>query len=327
MNPPSLDDHERNQQSRDTRMPEQCRRSTRARPLTWRFARLPILLSVLLAFCCRAATARAEALPPAAPQAESQQQSAQQLVRDVVWNEIQAQKQDQRHWRFHETQWKSAGRKMYDVIQTKYGNLHRLLAIDGKPLQGKALEVENKRIQRLSSEPDQIAAAQKRRDADARQEQRLLRMLPPAFIFHRVSQQGDTVTLSFVPNPNFRPSTHEAEVFHHMEGTMLVDARMKRLLQIDGRLTSPVEFWGGLLGHLDAGGTFKVEQRDVGEGHWDMVYLHVEMNGKALFFKTISVHQQEAYSDYRLVPEDLTPRQAARELQEDVELQRDRPGQ
>jgi hypothetical protein len=323
MNRPFLDDHEPKQRSRDTRVPERSRGSTRERLLTPRFAPLPILFSVSLAFCCCAATARAKALPPAAPQAESQQASAQQLVTDVVWNEIQAQQHDQRHWRFHETQWKSAGRKLYDVIQTKYGDLHRLLAIDGKPLQGKALEAENKRIQRLSSEPEQIAAVQKRRDADSRQEQRLLRMLPQAFIFHRVSQEGDTVKLSFVPNPNFRPSTREAEVFHHMEGTMLVDAQVKRLLQIDGRLTSPVEFWGGLLGHLDAGGTFKVEQRNVGEGHWDMVYLHVEMNGKALFFKTISVHQQEAYSDYRLVPEDLTPQQAARELQEDVESRRD----
>lgn len=298
-------------------------------PLLLRLAALPILVSLPLAFSPCAA-ARASALPSAVAHAKSptssHDENAQQLVRDVVWNEVQAQTKDQRHWRFHETQWRSAGRKLYDVIQTKYGDLHRLLSINGQPLDGKALAAENSRIERLSAQPAQVQDAQKKRDQDAKQERTMMRMLPHAFIFHEVSREGDVVKLAFIPDPNFHPSTREAEVFHHMEGTMLVNGRVKRLVQIDGRLTSPVQFWGGLLGHLDAGGTFKVQQKNVGYGHWDMVYLHVEMNGKALFFKTISVHQQEAYSDYELVPDDLTLQQAARELRQDVE-RRDLAGQ
>lgn len=282
----------------------------------------PIVISFSLAFSC-CAIIQASTLPPAVAHSACREiashDNAQQLVREVVWNEVQAQNNDRRHWRFHETQWKAAGRKLYDVIQTKYGDLHRLLSVDGKPLDGKALQAENSRIEHLSSEPAQIQDAQKKRDQDAKQERTMLRMLPNAFIFREVSREGDVVKLAFTPDPNFHPATREAEVFHHMEGTMLVDGRMKRLLQIDGRLTSPVQFWGGLLGHLDAGGTFKVQQKNVGYDHWDMVYLHVEMNGKALFFKTISVHQQEAYSDYQLVPDDLTLRQAARELRQDAE--------
>lgn len=103
-----------------------------------------------------------------------------------------------------------------------------------------------------------------------------------------------------------------------MEGTMVVDAKAKRLVSINGRLTSEVKFWGGLLGHLDAGGTFHVEQRRVGAGHWDEILLDVRMDGKALFFKTIGVRQNETYSDYRQEPENISLQEAAQQLEKDT---------
>lgn len=288
---------------------------------------LSILLSVPLAFFCVVVPAtRTFAASPTRTRG-NEEQSAQQLVRDVVWNEVQAETHDKRHWHFLETQWKGAARKVYDVIQTKYGDVHRLLAIDGRALDAQAQEAESRRIQKLCNDPQQIEQAQKARDADAKQERELLEMLPDAFIFREVGRKGDVVTLDFTPNPNFRPSTHEAQVFHHMDGTMLVDGRARRLLEIHGKLTTPVEFWGGLLGHLDAGGTFNVVQRDVGEGHWDMVYLRVNMDGKALFFKTISVHDHEAYSDYKRVPDGITPSEAAKQLKQDAESPHDFAGE
>ncbi|MGH9735634.1 MAG: hypothetical protein ACRD8A_13720 [Candidatus Acidiferrales bacterium] len=292
-----------------------------------RLSTLPIFLALPLAFSCVAVPV-AEAFPASAASAhENEHESAQQLVRDVVWNEIQTQTHDTRLWHFHETQWKGAVRKMYDVIQTKYGDIHRLVAIDGHPLDGKALQAENRRVQKLSGDLKEIEQAQKARDADAKQERGLLEVLPKAFIFRETGRKGDVVKLAFTPDPNFHPSTHEAQVFHHMDGTMLVDARAKRLLEIHGTLMTPVEFWGGLLGHLDAGGTFNVVQRDVGEGHWDMVYLRVNMDGKALFFKTISVHDHEAYSNYRRVPDDITPADAAKQLKQDAESPHDFAGE
>jgi hypothetical protein len=304
-----------------------CRNdSISAIPQRIRLASLSVLLFFLLTFFSSVSLQAGARLLPPTPK-EPHQESAHDLVRDVVWNEVQAQLHDETHWRFHETQGRDAARKLYDVIQTQYGELHRLLAIGGNALKGRALQVENNRIQQLSENPAQMEAAQKRRDADAMQERTMLRMLPDAFLYHEEGQQGDIMKLSFAPNPDFNPSSREAEVFHHMEGTVLVDVEVKRLVQIDGRLMTRVNFWGGILGHLDQGGTFQVEQRDVGDGHWDMVFLNVNMNGKALFFKTISVQQHETYSDYHRVPDDLSPAQAARELKQDVESQRDLSGE
>jgi hypothetical protein len=45
-----------------------------------------------------------------------------------------------------------------------------------------------------------------------------------------------------------------------MEGTMLVDAEKRRLVQIDGRLAQDLELLGGLFGHLKKGGHLSVKR-------------------------------------------------------------------
>ena len=51
---------------------------------------------------------------------------------------------------------------------------------------------------------------------------------------------------------------------------------------------------------------------------WEMTQLTVRMDGKALFFKTIAVRQQELYSHYQPVPTRLTLAQAADILRKDT---------
>jgi hypothetical protein len=114
---------------------------------------------------------------------------------------------------------------------------------------------------------------------------------------------------------------HPAQVFHHMEGTLLVDGQQKRLAEISGELTSEVKFLGGLLGHLNKGGTFLVKQQDLGSGHWELTTMDVQMNGKALFFKTIAVREQETDTHFQQVPDDMTLQQALEVLQKDASVQ------
>ncbi len=49
-----------------------------------------------------------------------------------------------------------------------------------------------------------------------------------------------------------------------MAGVMLINNRNKRLAELSGKLISEVKFGGGILGHLDKGGTFEVKQGDGG---------------------------------------------------------------
>jgi hypothetical protein len=119
------------------------------------------------------------------------------------------------------------------------------------------------------------------------------------------------VKLSFRPNPNFRPLSLEARVFHDMEGEMWVDCKRERLAAFNGHLTQDVKFGLGLLGHLDKGGHFEVRQAEVVLGHWDMTTMSLEMTGKALLFKSIRVQKKENRRDFHQVADDLTLTQAA----------------
>jgi len=236
----------------------------------------------------------------------------------MIGNELQAQTNDHTLWRFHELQQRDGARKLYDVIETRIGDLHRLLAVNERPLTGSAAVTEENRIQKLAKDPSRVAAAQKKLEQDVKEGRSLLRTFPSAFIFRDEGQQGDLLKVGFVPNPNYKPASHEAEVFHHMKGTMVLDTKAKRLVSIDGRLTSPVKFWYGLLGHLDASGTFHVEQRYIGDGHWDEILMDVHMDGKALFFRTIGVREKESYSDYQEEPENISLQEAAQQLGKDT---------
>jgi len=240
------------------------------------------------------------------------------LVHEVVHNEIEAQLQDRSLWCHREqTQEDGKASKTADICETRDGDLERVIAVDGKELSLAQSEAEDRRIQDIIKHPDQLKSKQKKQREDGEQERNMFKMFADAFCFQIERQSGALITLRFRPNPAFRPTTRASQVFHHMEGTLAVNAESKRLVKINGRLTSEVKFLGGILGHLDKDGTFTVRQEEVGPGHWDLTYLNVHMNGKVLCFKTITVLQKKTLSDYRPLPSDVTLQQTADLLRHD----------
>jgi hypothetical protein len=182
-------------------------------------------------------------------------------------------------------------------------------------------QAEDRRIQKMLNQPTLMRRRQKQQHQDAMQARNLMKMFPAAFRFQYDGMQGSLIKLKFTPKPNFRASRRVEQGFHHMEGNLLLDSRQNRLAEISGELTSEVKFFGGLLGHLDKGGTFLVRQRDMGSGHWELTSMDIEMNGKALFFKTIAVREIEVYSTFRQVPDGTTLQQALTYLQRDPNVQ------
>src|SRR5215469_661081 len=238
------------------------------------------------------------------------QLDAERLARDVFENEVHAQINDQSLWCYRQLKEEQGKKRLFAVCQTNDGEIDRLLEVNGQELNPKQRQAEDQRIQKMLDDPDQMRQQRKKSEEDGKLEQDLLKMFPDACRFQFAGMQGDLIKLKFTPNPDFRPSSRAAQVFHHMEGSLLVDGEQKRLAEIEGQLTSPVRFGWGLLGHLDKGGTFLVKQQDMGSGHWELTTLDVEMNGKALLFKTIAVRENEIDTDFRQVPEGIKPQEA-----------------
>ncbi|MGH9830979.1 MAG: hypothetical protein ACREDR_47855, partial [Blastocatellia bacterium] len=189
-----------------------------------------------------------------------------QFVRNVLNNEVKAEDNDTTYWRFRETDHKNGRKEVSDVVDTKYGEVRRLVEINGHAITAQQQQSEDQRIAGLVSDPAKIKEQEKKRREDGKHEEKMLKMLPNAFRYQYDGMDGHLTKLRFSPNPSFHPPDHEAMVFHHMVGTMWLDGEQKRLARIDGRLTSDVLFGYGLLGRLYKGGTFSVMQVDLGSG-------------------------------------------------------------
>jgi len=244
--------------------------------------------------------------------------SANDLVRAVVANELKAQGESHGRWMYRVEREEQGKRKTKEVAQTRQGSLDRLVAIDGRPLNTKEEQDESERIGNLIRNSVEQQRLEQTKRKDAEECEAFFKMLPDALTFVYTGRDGDLIRLSYRPNPSFQPPSREARVFHEMEGEMWVHETQRRLVRIHGQLIADVKFAGGLLGHLEKGGHFNVEQRELSPGQWDLTFMEVDMKGKALFFKTIAVKEKEYRSNFRTVPNGLTLAEAADMLTKQV---------
>jgi hypothetical protein len=221
--------------------------------------------------------------------------SAGEVLRRAVDGELQAQAGDHTHWMYQVKAGVSGKERVKLVVETRDGDLDRLRSLNGQPITPEQESQEDQRIASIVNKPKSHERSKQRREQaeDARKTDELFRMLPSAVIASYGERRGDLVEILFQPNPNFHPSSREGAVFHGMAGRIWINQRENRLAEIEGHLIEDVRFAGGLLGHLDKGGEFHVRQSEVTPDHWEITLLHVNMHGKALFFKTIAVQENE----------------------------------
>jgi hypothetical protein len=236
--------------------------------------------------------------------------SANDLVRKVVSTEQKAGAEDHSQWMYQAQIARPKPAETKTIVETKACDLDYVEAIGGKPLTPDERRAEDQRVQRLVDDADAQHKARKVRDTDAKQSARLFAMLPDAFLFTEAGVDGDKLKLAYVPNPQYSPHSTEAFVFHKMDGFIVVNTRENRLVEIAGHLPQRVEFAGGLFGHLDAGGTFDVQREEIAPGFWKITKIVANMNGKAVFFKSVDVHQDEVHSHFAQVAETTTLVQA-----------------
>jgi hypothetical protein len=228
------------------------------------------------------------------------------LVRKAVANE-NSSANDNRHYMYRLIKRKPDHTETREMIETDQGTIGRLLLWNGKSLTPEQREKEDKRLQRLINDPQQLAQKQKSQKEDDRRTRNMVAAMPDAFIYEyagikREEPWGELVILKFKPNPNFDPPQRETMVYRGMEGTMAIAIPAYHIAKIEAHLFRDVNFGWGILGHLDQGGQFVVEQKPIEPNHWEPSHMVLNFTGKALLFKTIRIDDDETTTDYRPVP-------------------------
>jgi hypothetical protein len=241
--------------------------------------------------------------------AQDSQPRALEAVKAAVASELQNARADKSTW-FYRDQDDQPGRNaLYQAIETPQGDLRRLLVLNGKPLDSAAAQAEADRIRHFVADPAEQARARKNGAHDGDQAEQLLKSLPEAYIWTLVSETPEFITLSYRPRPSFDPPNIEARVMGTMAGTLIVARDGNRIRTLKGALSEDVKFGYGIFGKLDRGGTFDIERRQVGGGHWQIVETHVHIGGHA-FFKTIGSQQDEVKTDWKPSPAETLPEAA-----------------
>lgn len=244
--------------------------------------------------------------------AQSSQPEALQAIRTAVDSEMQANRTDRTIWTYRDHDEVPGKNATYTTIETRQGTLRRMIELDGKPLSPSAEQAETQRIEEYVGDPSAQAKARKSGAHDDAQAAELLKMLPDAFIWTLVTQSPEFTTLRFQPNPNFNPPDIEARIMGMMAGEVLIARDGDRIRTLKGQLTQSVSIGFGLV-KMFKGGTFDIERRQVGGGHWQITETHVHIDGHALFFKSIGTQEDEVKTDWKPSP-DNTLQEAAKTL-------------
>jgi len=239
-----------------------------------------------------------------------------ELVRTTVANEVAAANDSSVKHMFRQRKTGPQGSQTRIYVETQQAMVGMTIAYNDKPLTPQQLQGEEGRLDGLAGNPEQVKRKQRQEKEEADRTLRIVKALPDAFLFDydgteigtaSLGREGmQLVRLKFRPNPGFRPPSHVEEVLVGMRGFVLIDPASRRIARIDGTLFREVGFGWGILGHLDRGGHFFVQQQDLADGSWDVSCMRLEFTGKILLFKSIAIKTEEVFSDFRRVPASIT---------------------
>jgi hypothetical protein len=238
------------------------------------------------------------------------------LVRTAVANEVAAANDDSIKHMFRSRKQTPQGSQTRLYVETRQAMVGMTIAYNDKPLTPQQVTDEENRLAGLAANPEQLRRKRSQEQENAEHTLRIVKALPQAFLYtydgEEVGSPGlgqpgvRLVRLRFRPDPAYQPPSRVEQVLVGMEGVVVIDPVERRIAMIDGTLFKEVSFGWGILGHLDKGGHFLVQQCDAGDDSWEVSRMSLDFTGKILLFKNLSIKSDEVVSHFQRVPRDTT---------------------
>lgn len=195
------------------------------------------------------------------------------------------------------------------VVETSFGRVRFLLAVDGTPLNSEQEGAERGRLAEIVADPAAFLARERAQKDDEASARKMLDLLPKAFVFDNVRLKDGVWTMDFHPNPEYSPHGLQERVLCAMSGRVVIDAAQDRLMHVEGRLPQDVSIGFGLLATVKAGSHFSSERADE-DGHWRTLHVLTAINGKAILFKSVGKDTEVTRSAFHYLQPGITVAQA-----------------
>jgi len=204
-----------------------------------------------------------------------------------------------------------------EIMETRDGEVARLIAINDKPLSAAEDANEEARLKALRNDPGKQRHRKQAEDDDAGRVLKVLRALPIAFEYQDAGPAegptGKVEKFTFRPNPRFEPLDLETEALPAMAGEIWIDPARLRVTRLEGHLQQGVDFGWGILGRLNKGGWILIEQVDVGPDtgidQWRTVRFQMQMSGRVVL-KNRVFDTTEEQTNYAPLPAGMSYQKA-----------------
>lgn len=235
------------------------------------------------------------------------------LIEKVAANEVTARQQKLNFFFVAEERSDRTGGHLWkeNVVETTDGPLRRLIAIDNTPLTVGAADAEQRRIDSLVSNPADFRRQNQAHKDDEARATELLQLLSSAFVLAPDGEVNGCLRFTFQPKPDFHPSSYQERVAQEMAGTVSLKKPEDRLCSLDAKIVRPVEFGYGVLGHIDQGGHFSLERKQIDATNWKSDRISVHVTGRILMLKSLAQSQDVVRTEIRTIPQNLSLTQAA----------------
>ena len=184
--------------------------------------------------------------------------------------------------------------RAYEVFHVKGRPVRRLVAKDGRPLEGKEREKEERRV-------GDLATAQRTGKAASEQPGLRLSRILERYDFSAVGREELDERCAIVFDFAARPGDFDLErdgLLRRLAGRLWVDETERAVAQVEVRNTSSVRFALGL-GATVSSLSLHARFRRLEEGAWLPRSLAVSAEGKKLLFKGFRLRTTTTYDRYR----------------------------
>ncbi len=197
-----------------------------------------------------------------------------------------------------------------EVIESREGNVARLIGRNAAPLSAEEDKAERERLEGILASPGIFLNREQRDRASRRYALELIHQMPGAMLWNFTPGQpqppgarGQQVVIDFTPNPAFKPPTLVGEALTGIAGRLWIDAESHCITRIEGRILRPVNFgWGGLLARVSGGGTMAFEQANTGDGRWLYSRLSEHILIREMMLRTVHEDAELNVFDVQRLP-------------------------
>jgi hypothetical protein len=242
-------------------------------------------------------------------------------VEDAVKYELEIIQHDSLPVRYRMRKVNERGDTTRIVMESREGNVARMIERDGRPLTAAEDAAERDRLNAILQSPDEYLKRERKDDPARDYAVQLVKMMPRAMLYTYASEQPQPenstsrqIVIDFKPNPAFRPPTILSETLTGLEGRVWLDEQTGRMTRIQAHVLRPVYIGWGIIGKIYPGGTVEFEQICLDGKRW--VYSHLEENLtlREMMVKTVVDTTKISSWDFEFLPAPISFQDAVRDL-------------